>query len=208
MKAFKQWDVDDVESSFGLVQVPHMDVLTAWMAAHEEYTSGEQREIALLQQTLLENAAGWNEEELKFHFIAPLITFVNFLTPRYKAFLERTLKATINGISVGGDVDLLVATGKTKPHEPFFFLHEYKKEIRASGDPCGQLLIEMLAARELNTLKRPMYGCYVVGRSWFFVVLDGTQYAVSNALNASDEDLLRIVAILRRMKNIIEEYLG
>jgi hypothetical protein len=73
MKAFKQWDVDDVESSFGLVQVPQMGVHTAWLEANEKYTADEQRKIGVLQKTLLENAAGWNEEELKFHLIAPLM---------------------------------------------------------------------------------------------------------------------------------------
>ncbi len=48
-----------------------------------------------------------------------------------------------------------------------------------------------------------MYGCYVMGRFWFFVVLHQSEYAVSNAYNASDEDIFKIVPILKKVKEYI-----
>ena len=54
----------------------------------------------------------------------------------------------------------------------------------------------------------PLYGCYVIGRNWFFMVLQGTEYAVSNALNASDDDIYQIIAILRQVKTYIEGFIA
>ena len=62
----------------------------------------------------------------------------------------------------------------------------------------------MLAARELNAIEYPLYGCYVVGRNWFFLVLEGSVYAESKQFAASDEDdMLRIFSALKEAKVII-----
>ena len=90
------------------------------------------------------------------------------------------------------------------PEKPYFFLHEYKQEKKGSNDPLGQLLVEMLAAKTLNADNLPMYGCYVIGRFWFFVILLENKYAVSNAYNGSDNNIFKIFSILRAMKLQIE----
>jgi hypothetical protein len=82
----------------------------------------------------------------------------------------------------------------------------YKQERKRENDPKGQLLIEMLTAQVLNDAKFPIYGCYVLGRNWFFMVLDGDKYAVSDALGASSTDIYQIIAILKKMKLLVERY--
>ena len=110
--------------------------------------------------------------------------------------------------NLGGRVDFVLAKGKQKPTKPYFFIHEYKQETKkGSSDPKGQLLSEMLVAQVKNEDKNPVYGCYVLGRSWFFVVLNHSEYAVSNAYNASDEDIYKIIAILRKVKEYIQAML-
>ena len=152
----------------------------------------------------MESANLWNEDELKFHFIAPLIRLINYTTERYRPFTQRKITALVNTIKLTGRVDFVVATGKAKPIQPFFFLHEYKKEHTGESDPRAQLLVEMLAARELNAIEYPLYGCYVVGRNWFFLVLEGSVYAESKQFAASDEDdMLRIFSALKEAKVII-----
>jgi hypothetical protein len=120
------------------------------------------------------------------------------------------MTAVVNDIKLTGRVDFVLATGKTKPIQPFFFLHEYKKERGSDNDPRAQLLVEMLAARELNQTGYPLYGCYVVGRNWFFVVLDGNEYSESLEYSAVQDDIFQIFSILREAKAIItrlaEEY--
>ncbi|MEM6299212.1 MAG: hypothetical protein AAF740_11055, partial [Bacteroidota bacterium] len=97
--------------------------------------------------------------------------------------------------------------GRQKPIKPYFFIHEYKQERKGTADPKGQLLAELLAAQENNTHQFPMYGCYVVGRNWFFMILNGKEYAVSDAFISSQKDIYQIIAILRQIKIYIEEWL-
>ena len=45
------------------------------------------------------------------------------------------------------------------------------------------------------------------GRNWFFIVLDGKEYAVIDALNAANKDMLKqILAILSYFKKQAEAY--
>ena len=49
----------------------------------------------------------------------------------------------------------------------------------------------------------PIHGCYVVGRFWFFVILDENKYSVSLAYDATKIDELKeIFAILTELKFI------
>lgn len=118
----------------------------------------------------------------------------------------------------------MLAKGRQKPIKPYFFIHEYKAPYSPKGnievsplwgdergagdaDPKGQLLAELLTAQTNNENQFPMYGCYVVGRNWFFVVLEGNQYAVSDAFVSSQEDIYQIIAILKKMKEYIKDWL-
>lgn len=99
----------------------------------------------------------------------------------------------------------MIALGKTKP---FFFLHEYKPEKGTDADPFGQLLIAMLAAQANHEKSdTPLYGCYVLGRNWFLVTLEGQKYAVSLAHDSTQDDISQIVKILKRAKKYIENSL-
>lgn len=203
MKTFEQWDIDDVERTFGLRRTDTLDELDAWLRAKQEITEQERATTQHLQANLLHKIDIWNEDELKFKFIAPFISIVGYDTDRFNAFTQRTLKATVNGIFLSGRVDFVVATGKSKPIQPFFFLHEYKRTRGRENDPLAQLLVEMLAARELNNYQYPLYGCYVQGRNWFFVVLDGQEYAESFAYDATKDEVFSMLRILKEAKAII-----
>ena len=68
----------------------------------------------------------------------------------------------------------MLAKGRQIPQLPIFFIQEYKPESGPNGDPLGQLLIEMVTAQALNNEpEQTVYGCYIIGRNWFFVVLEG-----------------------------------
>jgi hypothetical protein len=65
----------------------------------------------------------------------------------------------------------------------------------------------MVAARQNNEKKTPLFGCYVMGRDWFFVVLEEYTYSVSLACDATkDHELYQIVAMLSEMPNIVRRY--
>jgi hypothetical protein len=100
---------------------------------------------------------------------------------------------------------MLLAQGMADLIEtPYFFLHEYKREKKYSGDPIGQMLAGMLIAQAKNNNDKPNYGCYVQGRFWFFSVLLGKEYVVSHSFDATNEAVAtHIVLILRKLKHII-----
>jgi hypothetical protein len=63
----------------------------------------------------------------------------------------------------------------------------------------------MVAAQIQNADGETLYGCFVLGRSWFFVVLEGKEYAISKAFDASDKPIFQIFAILLWFKQKAEE---
>jgi len=139
--------------------------------------------------------------------ISHILYIVDYASDEYTIFSKRPLKAILEDVELYGRVDFMLATGRQKPIQPFFFIHEYKQERKGDSDPKGQLLAELLTAQVNNEYKFPMYGCYVVGRNWFFMVLDGKKYSVSNAFNASDQDIYQIIAILRKIKEYIKVWI-
>lgn len=49
-----------------------------------------------------------------------------------------------------------------------------------------------------------VYGSWVVGRSWFFAVLDGQKYCVSKVYDTTVwKDLLQVVFMLRHLRDIV-----
>ena len=158
-----------------------------------------------LAEKLRIHAHDWNEEELKIYFIAFLLDFVEFYQPSYRPFLERELSVNYaEDKKLWGVVDFLVASGTQFPKEPVFFLHEYKKQLDTSNDPLGQLLAEMVAAQALNSRPHPIYGAYIIGRHWYFVLLEGKTYAESLAYDATKDDIIQIVGILRHTQLLID----
>ena len=205
-KTFEKWKIDELHQLFGLNRIfQQFEPLADWLDTKPNTLSETDRKaLEKIRVELSENAENWNEDELKFLFISHLISISDLRTGLVKIFTQRPLTALINGIKLTGIVDFVMATGIAEPQEPYFFLHEYKQERKGSNDPLAQLLAEMLVAQHLNHEPRPIYGCYVMGRFWFFVVLAGTQYAVSDAFTATSTDLFQITLILRKIRQLIE----
>lgn len=209
-KTFEKWKIDELHQLFGLNRVfKNFEPLDEWIDSQPDtITVGDRQALEKIRIDLSENAENWNEDELKFFFISHLISIADLKTRSVKIFTQRPLTALINGIKLTGIVDFVMATGIAEPQEPYFFLHEYKQERKGSNDPLAQLLAEMLVAQHLNHEPRPIYGCYVMGRFWFFVVLAGTNYAVSDAFTATSTDLLQITCILRKIRQLIEGWVA
>ncbi len=208
MKSFERWTIDEVENYFNIHQTYQNSTLEAWLHSTQVLTDAEHRTLEALRQKASENIDFWNEEDLKMKFTAFLLALVPFDEGRYKGFLERTIKATVKGEVISGIVDYIVATGKAEPQVPFFFLQEYKPHRRPGRDALAQVLSAMIAARERNTPQKTMYGSYVIGRQWFFLVLEENTYTISQAFDITQEDIVRVVQILRGMKRIIEQWLN
>lgn len=208
-RQFKDWEYSQIHKEFGYKRhYKNFTSLETWQKTDEPITTNETEQLESLSERLFRNVEAWNEDELKFFFISPLINLVNFEHEQYKAFTQRKFSAIIGEWQVSGIVDFVVAKGEQHPEEPFFFLHEYKQERKRDNDPLGQLLIEMMVAQQRNESDAPLYGCYVVGRFYFFVVLQGEEYSVSNGFNASlIDDAMTIFRMFRFVKRQIKAQL-
>lgn len=204
---FSSFTVELLDDMFGVIPQATNPFLDRWLAVSCTFPPEIHAQLMQLQQKLRSSVLVWNEEELKVKFIAHVLNGVDYDTEHFQSFLERELVATIHGTTVKGVVDYIVAQGRFAPKKPFFCLHEYKQERTASKDPLGQLLIAMVAAQQLNQTDMPLYGAYIVGRHWFFVVLDGQYYTVSLSYDATKDDILAIYAILQRLKELILEWI-
>ncbi len=204
MKSFQHWTLEDVEDTFAMVKREGSPLLDHWLNGEKEGIEYPTELLRDLQSQLRRKFDVWNEEELKIKFIAPILQVIHYDQERYQAFLEREVSAAIDGDTVSGIVELIVAQGRRSPKVPFFCLHEYKPEIPSSKDPFGQTLIAMVAAHLRNQNEQPVYGACVIGRLWHFLALDGQEYAMSLGFDATKDDLFDIFRILSYLKTIIE----
>ena len=156
-------------------------------------------------EKLLLNAHDWNETELAYNFIGPVMVLVNYTSEAFNFFAERLVSGVVEGFEMSGKPDGMIASGFREPKMPYFCFQEYKKDQDPEGDPAGQVLAAMLVAQVLNEHHHPIYGGYVKGRDWFFMVLRGKQYAISEPYIATRDDVFDIFRILKALKAIIAD---
>lgn len=205
-RPFHRWTIDSVHALGQLQVMENHPTLTEWLQSTTTFDDSEKAYLLHHRETLLKKIVTWNEEDLKMKFIAHVLAAADIDTNDigYRTFFEATLKAPVNGENVVAKADMVVALGIAEPRQPFFFLQEYKRERGGDTDPLAQVLAAMLMAQTLNDYTHILYGCYIIGRNWFFLVLDGNKYAVSDAYSATQDDLFQIVAILRDLKPRVE----
>ncbi len=211
-KNFDTWNFEEVEEAFGLTRNrKEFKLLSEWLDQKHERSELQKLVMDSLRFQIQENADVWNEDELKFFFIGPLVALVGYEIETYKGFTQRPLSQKFEeiGIEASGRVEFLLARGRQNPKQPFFCLHEYKQENRRDNDPLGQLLVSMVVAQAKNEKNIPIYGSYVSGRSWFFVVLFEKEYSVSRAYDSTQEDdFVQIFNCLSDLKVIIPKLLA
>ncbi len=194
---------------FGLTRVfQNTPLLTEWLEVTGEINERDASILHESQAKLIENADSWNEEELKMQFIS-FIIFVAKFSNRIRTYYDREISETIDGDFLLCKSDMMLSKGFGELIEtPYFFMHEYKREKKYAGDPIGQMLGGMLIAQAKNNNEKPIYGCYVQGRHWYFSILEGKEYVISEGFVSSKIDEIRqIIFILRKLNTIILERL-
>jgi hypothetical protein len=210
-KRIKSYSEVELIDMFGLTRLSGNDVfplLSVWINnASSNLDDNEMKFFEYIYQKGKENIVGWQEEDLKMLFISPIL-FLSKLTSadKYFGFFERTIEDTVDGYFLKTKTDFMLAAGSIGIFKkPFFHFQEYKPFKNPTGDSMGQLLEASLIAQKRNNNGKPMYGCEVMGSAWRFVVLKEKTYCVSDPFEATNrEDLLQIVAILRKFKDILE----
>ncbi len=207
---FNECTLSIMEETFKLFPGKQSEVLNDWINTNLELSSFQQETVRHLCDLLKDNVEHWNEYDLSLHFVGPIFSAVNFTKPmRFNLFAQRNLEAEVQQIKLMGRVDEVIASGYRVPKLPFFAFNEYKKETDPNGDPGGQVLAAMLVGQEQNLAQGndfPIYGCYIIGRNWFFVVLEGRKYTKSDAFRSTNyEEALQILRILLQLKQYCME---
>ncbi len=201
---FKEWDLDDLDVAFKLKQVWSNTTLDEWENNTQEIDDFEKRNVIQLQKTLVRGGRAWNETELENKFISPLIMVADIDDEQIGYFLERSFVGIVDDYQLSGIVDGVIATGVRNPHTPYFCFHEYKRSVENQGTPDAQVLAAMLVAREINQNSKPIYGLFIVGLIWNFVILDGHEYCISKNYSADNEQVFAIFKMLKALKQIIK----
>lgn len=202
--SFKSCTLTILDKTFGLQEVWQADLMDNWQQAEAKITKIDKQIIEHLQKSLIRGGRAWNETELENKFISPLIMQADIDDEKMGYFLERNLSAVIGDYQLSGTVDGMIATGFREPDIPMFCIHEYKRSVENQGSPDAQVLAAMLVARELNQKKHPIYGLFVVGLVWNFIILKGNKYCISQNYNANNKDVFAIFKLLKTLKHIIE----
>ena len=205
---FRQCTATLLDRLFDLRQTFASPSLDRWLQAELDLSATEKIILANYQSLLTINRDAWNEQELALHFIGPILGLVHFTEPyRFNLFAERRISARVGSptgeVELSGEPDGLIATGYREPEAPFFAFTAYKRQLDPIGDPAGQTLAAMLVAQVLNQHQQAIYGAYVVGSDWRFMVLEGRHYTISRDYSAVTAELFEIFRILKALKAIV-----
>ncbi|OQX97361.1 MAG: hypothetical protein B6I24_09090 [Bacteroidetes bacterium 4572_128] len=202
-KDFDKWDLDDLKKEFNILQSTDEDLMEKWFSMEKNISKEEFEKIKILRKILHRRVNAWNESELNFRFVAPLVYLVGLESITETIFLDRKIFKEINKKILGGEFDLAFGTGRYNPKEIYFCMHMHKRERGKVTNPLADLLITMFTIQLNNEEKHPVYGAYVVGRLWFFVVMDKQKYSVSKAFDTSKKQVFEAFSHLKNLKNLI-----
>lgn len=203
--------IDDIETAFGLQEVASLSALSEWIESTPPLTSNQLSFLSTVQSIARRFEHIWTPTERSLSFIYPMFNAVKYGSTNYRGFAARNCRLTAEGLNITGKVDFCVGTGKAQPKEVYFLFHQYDPAGGQLYDPRTQLIASMLAVRQRKVNQHeltPVYGCYVIGQSWFFVVLQGDRYATSLAYNSTRPEQLRTAFnALAQVKIYIEQLL-
>ena len=206
----KEWKEGEMIITFNLTKIINNQtpLMKEWLTNEEPiFTIGEKEIFALIYQQVSEKSIGWSEEDLKMKFISPVLELAGVMDDtNFASFFDKKLEAKVDGYNLSVKADFVVAKGLLDYMiRPFFHFQEYKPEKNPTGDPMAQLLEAFLIGQAKNDDNKPLYGCEVVGQGWRFVVMESRNYCVSKTYNSMErEDLLKIISILRKFREILE----
>jgi hypothetical protein len=209
----KQYSEAELITLFGLTRWVGNDkhpLLAEWLKANTQLSDAEQTIFDAIHADALENIEAWQEEDLKMQLIAFVLHLGHLKNNhRYRTYFEKTIAATVENTFLKTKTDFMIAKGVLNlPQIPYFHFQEYKPQHNPTGEVMAQLLTAFLIAQTKNQANHALYGCEVVGAYWKFVILQDKTYCISSTYDATDkQDLLKIIAILRQFKAILETLL-
>jgi len=208
-KRIKQYSEAELIDTFKLIRLVSHQCSTQmqkWLDCETTLNDGEQYLFDLIFNDACQNIGGWHEEDLKMKFICFVLRLGNLVdNQHFHTYFERTIETTVEGHFLKVKTDFMLAKGiLDMPQVPYFHFQEYKRQTDPNGDPIAQVLEAMLIAQEINQNKQPIYGAYVIGKFWNFIVLENKTYSLSKTFDCTEhDDLLKIIAVLRKFNQLI-----
>ena len=209
----RSWREAELINKFNLTRIVtyQTPLMQEWLdVLPPELNVGEQYSFDKTFSKAEQNLSGWNEEDLKMKFISPVLELGHITDDGgVIGYFDKTISATVDGTRLVVKSDFMLAKGLLDVFEtPYFHFQEYKPYKNPSGDSMAQLLEAFLIAQEKNQNGKPMYGVDIMGANWQFVIMEGREYCIAKPLSAIDkDDLLKIIAILRKFRYILETQL-
>jgi hypothetical protein len=205
----KEWREGEMILTFKLTKID-----TFYTPLMQEWLSVEMPVFDTWEQGCFDNIAQkvnkiatWSEEDLKMKFISPILELARVMEDEnFASFFDKKLAALVEGYPLSVKADFVIAKGLLDYMErPYFHFQEYKPSKNPTGDSMAQLLEAFLIAKTQNDDAKPLYGCEVNGAVWKFITMENKNYCVSKSFDSSDkEDLLKIIAVLRKFKEILK----
>ncbi len=224
-KAIKQIEVIEGEENPKAKQYKEADlillfnlkrIVTYQTSLMKEWLNVEKPAFNVVEQYIFDkkleeaqiNISGWSEEDLKVKFIAAIIELGHLESGNgIVTFFDKMISATVEGTLLTVKADFMMARGLLNVlQNPYFHFQEYKPQINPKGEPMAQLLEAFLIAQVKNkNTTMPLYGVETIGANWRFVIMEQKAYSVSKFFDCTDkDDLLQIIAILRKFRWILE----
>jgi hypothetical protein len=210
----KQWKETELRLAFNLERISgtKTPLMEEWLdVALPEFDIFEQHTFDAVYEKGLLNMLTWGEEDLKMKFLSVIVMLGNMVDEgNIVTFFDKPLKGIVNDIPLSVKSDFMMAKGFIDLYQtPYFHFQEYKPQINPTGEPMAQLLEAFLIAQEKNkkdNIEIPLYGCEIIGKQWNFVIMEGKKYCTSTIYDSTDrEELLQIIAILRKYKVLLKE---
>lgn len=209
----KEWREGEIALAFNLNSIidPLTPIMEEWMNVEKpDFSVVEQANFNTTYTNGLKHIKNWSEEDLKMKFISPILTLGKVMEDiNFVSFFDKKLTAEVQGYQLSVKADFVIAKGLMDfMQKPYFHFQEYKPNKNPTGDSMAQLLEAFLIAQKLNDDGKPLYGCEVNGANWIFLTMENNTYCVSKAFDSRDkEDLLIIIAVLRKFRHILETVL-
>ncbi len=204
----KNWSEAELVLQFNLKRITkHTPLMREWLDV--DFPQLDALEEQLFDRKLNEASdkiAGWSEEDLKMKFIAFILELGHLKDENgIIGFFDKLIWATVEGIQLKVKSDFMLAKGYLDLHQnPYFHFQEYKPHKKPSGDSMAQLIEAFLIGQVKNEKPIPLYGVEIVGETWRFIIMDGKEYCISESFSSiKKDDLLKIIAILRKFKHIL-----
>ena len=206
----KEWREGEMILTFGLTKIgfPNTTLLMQeWFDIKEPILNqGEEYIFENLIQKI-SKVQTWNEEDLKMKFISPILGLGSVMEEsKFVSFFDEKLKAKVGENTLSVKTDFVIGEGILNYLvRSYFHFQLYKPNKEPTANSMAQLLEAFLIGQANNNDGKPLYGCEVVGANWLFVIMENRTYCVSKNFDSTDkEDLLKIISILRKFREILE----